>query len=321
MPSFAFKSRRGSADGKGITQPGRPDGGDAHGPETMRHLVVLGTLSAFACAQDMQATPAPERVVAGSLRLDVVSQAFFRGIMKKNQGLIVQPAIDLGYTVYEGEGDETLRVMNLNFGLFNSLEDEHPGADGPWSEGTFHTGLSAGLGERWQAGMTYSAYYSPNSAAAGTVEELAFAVGWDDRGMLLDSIDSGLQPSVVIAIETDGQQDGGNHVGIYAQFAIEPSFPLGQLGSLDVTLATPVTLGTSLSDYYEDVTGGDDEFFGFLDFGVVATSPLPFLPSRAGAWTGHVGLHWLLLGDNNEERNESGDTSELIVSFGMATTF
>lgn len=285
----------------------------------MRHLVVLGTLSALACAQDMKAPP-PDDVVDGSLSIDVVSQAFFRGIMKKNQGLIVQPDVTLGYTLYEGEGDESLRALNFNFGLFNSLEDEHPGADGPWSEGTFHTGLSARVGERWQVGTVYTAYHSPNTAA-GTVEEIAFAVGLDDRGMLLESLESGLQPSIVIAFETDGQQDGGNHVGIYAQFAIEPSFPLGQMGSLDVTLATPVTLGTSLRDYYEDIGGGDDEFFGFLDFGVVASSPLPFLPSRAGAWTGELGLHWLLLGDNNEQRNESGDTSELIVSFGLATTF
>ena len=91
-------------------------------------------------------------------------------------------------------------------------------------------------------------------------------------------------------------------------------------GAALTIVAVPVTLGCSLSDYYEDQTGGDDNFFGFFDVGVVASSALPFLPARMGPWVGELGLHWLLLGDNNEERNV-GDTSEILLSFGLSTTF
>jgi hypothetical protein len=263
----------------------------------------------------------PAKAAGGSMGIDFTNQYFFRGIARENQGIIAQPWLELGYGLWDGS--ESIKNLRLTFGLWNSLHDGPTGADngnGIWFESDFHAGLAATLSERWSVGATYTAYHSPNGLF-GTFEEVAFALGLDDKNLITDAVASGLQPTVVIAIETDGQADGGNHVGIYGQLAIEPSFALGKLGQLDVTLAVPVTLGLSLSDYYQDVTtGGDDDAFGFFDVGVVASSALPFLPSRMGPWSGELGLHWLLLGDNNEERNV-GDTSELIVSFGLSTTF
>ncbi|MBL8751996.1 MAG: hypothetical protein JNK15_01740 [Planctomycetes bacterium] len=280
-------------------------------------FIVLA-LSSVAVAQD-PTQPAPQAEATGSWGIDFTNQYFFRGIAQENQGVIAQPWYQLGYSLHDG--GETVKSLGLTVGLWNSLHDGPTGgAGGPWYESDFYVGLSAAVGERLTIGTTYTAYYSPNGSF-GTVEELAFSFGLDDRGLLTDAVESGLRPSLVLAVETDGQADAGNHVGIYAQFGIEPLFALGQFGSLDATLAVPVTLGTSLSDYYEDPSaGGDDEFFGFLDIGAVVSSPLPFMPSRLGPWTGELGLHWLLLGDNNEERNV-GDSAELIVSFGLATAF
>jgi hypothetical protein len=274
----------------------------------------------FVSAVVAQAAPTPEPVASGSYGIDFTSQYFFRGIAQENQGFIAQPWWELGYSLYEGEATDSLKSVALTFGLWNSLHDGPTGgAGGIWYESDFYAGLSATFAERWNAGTTFTVYHSPNGSF-GTVEELAFSLGLDDRGLWFDSIASGLQPAVVVALETDGQADAGNHVGIYAQVGIEPSFALGQFGSLDVTLAVPVTLGASLSDYYEDTNGGDDDFFGYFDVGVVASSPLGFLPARAGPWVGELGLHWLLLGDNNEDRNV-GDTTELILSFGLSTVF
>lgn len=279
-------------------------------------LAFVLLLPSLAFAQT-QGAPS-ERFVHGAFGIDFTTQYFFRGIAQENQGFIAQPWFELGYGLHEGT--DTLRSLDLTFGLWNSLHDGPTGgAGGIWYESDFYVGLAAALGERWTAGVTYTAYHSPNGSF-GTVEEIALSLGLDDKGMFVESIESGLQPSLVLAIETDGQADAGNHVGIYAQFGIEPTFGIGQLGSLDVTLAVPVTLGCSLSDYYEDQTGGDDNFFGFFDVGVVASSALPFLPARMGPWVGELGLHWLLLGDNLEARN-GGDTSELILSVGVSTSW
>lgn len=286
----------------------------------MHKLAAVLLLASAALAQGQATTPVEpvEPVATGAFGIDFTNQFFFRGIAQENQGFIAQPWLELGYALYEGES--TVRNVSLTFGLWNSLHDGPTGSTGGiWYESDFYATLAATVAERWSLGATYTAYHSPNGMF-GTVEEIALSIGFDDKELLVDGLTSGLQPSFVLALETDGQADAGNHVGIYAQIGIEPTFALGNLGELDVTLAVPVTLGTSLSDYYEDLNGGDDDFFGFFDVGLVASSPLPFLPARMGPWTGELGLHWLLLGDNNEDRNV-GDTTELILSFGLSTVF
>ncbi len=273
-------------------------------------------LSSFLCAQE--ATPAKP---TGSFGIDFTNQYFFRGIFQENQGFIAQPHVELGWGLYEGT--ENLKSLSLALGSWNSLHEGPSGSAGGtsmWYESDFYTTLAGTFGERWRGGATYTSYYSPNGRF-GTVQEIAFSAGFDDKGLVGDSIASGLQPSAVLAFELDGQADAGTQRGIYGQVGINPSFGVGQLGSLDVTLSVPVTLGFSLGHYYEDPTnGGSDDAFGFLDIGVVASSALPFLPARAGAWTGSLGLHWLQLGNNNEERNVN-ESSELIVSFGVSTSF
>jgi hypothetical protein len=278
-------------------------------------------LASVALAQTPEAPAKVEPTATGAFGIGLTTQYFFRGLQQENQGIIAQPWIRLGYGLYEGTGTETLRDLDLSFGLWNSLHDGPTGGSGGiWFESDFHIGLAAHLGERWKVGTTYTAYHSPNGSFA-TIEELAFSVAIDDRGMLVDDVDSGLRPSAMIAFEVDGgQRDFGNDRGIYAQLGIEPTFGIGRLGSMDLTLEVPVQIGLSLGDYYEEVGGGNDEVFGFLDIGAEVSAPLSFMPARLGPWTGMVALHWLLLGDNTEERN-NGDTTELILSVGAETVF
>jgi hypothetical protein len=297
-------------------------------PHARAVALLLPSLALAQTPQDSPVAPPPERTVRGAFGIDFTSQYFFRGMQQENQGIIAQPWAELGYALVDG--DESLRHLDLTFGLWNSLHSGPTGStDGIWYESDFYVDLEAGLGERTTLGTRYTAYTSPNGEfdtqrrrgfVNGTVEELAFTLGYDDRQLLVESIDSGLRPHVTVAFELDGQRDNGEHVGIYAELGVAPQFGLGQSGPFDLKLTVPVTLGTSLSDYYEDQGGGNDEFFGYLSVGAVLSSPLSFMPRRLGPWNGELGLQWLLLGDNLEERND-GDTSELILSFGMSTAF
>lgn len=262
----------------------------------------------------------PEKVVSGSYGIDFTTAYFFRGIQEENQGIIAQPWLELGYDLYAGGEEDTLRSLGLTFGLWNSLHDGPTGTGsggGMWYESDFYVTITSAIGRRLSVGTTYTTYHSPNGGFE-TVQELAFAAKWDDREQLVPSIESGLQPSVVLAFETAGQTDEGSHPGVYLQLGIEPTFPIGKLGDADLTLATPVTAGFSLKDYYE--VNGSDSFFGFFDIGAAVSAPLSFLPSRMGPWTGELALHFMLLGDNTEEIND-GDASELVLSFGLSTRF
>ena len=283
----------------------------------MRNQLVIGLLlSSMVVAQEQAA--APEKVVSGSYGLDITSAYYFRGIPQENQGAIVQPWVTLGYSLYEG--DSGVKSLDLNFGLWNSLHDGPTGSGGSqamWYESDFFAGLTAKIADRWTAGSTYTAYHSPN-ARFGTVQEIAFSVGFDDNGLLGETF-GGLQPSALIAFETSGQADAGAKVGVYGQLAIAPSFEAGKLGDMDVTLSIPVTVGLSLSDYYEFGSGSDDSL-GYLQVGVKASMPLSFMPARLGPWDGSIGLHYLALGDNNETLN-GGDAGEIVFTLGLSTSF
>lgn len=268
--------------------------------------------------------PSPEQHVQGAFGLSLTNQYFFRGIVEENQGLIVQPWIELGYGLYEAESG-SLRALDLTFGLWNSLHDGPTGAAGGiWYESAFSIDLGAELGDRWDLHTRYTAYTSPNKSPDGQsgplpdIEELGFALGYDDKGVWFEEIQSGLQPTVELAFELGGQRDRRFDRGIWLGLGVRPSFALGETAGLPVTLAVPIRAGFSLGDYYEDPNGTDDDFLGYLDLGAEIEAPMSFLPPRLGPWTMNLGLHWLVLGDNQEERN-GGDANELLVSFGMAT--
>jgi len=293
-------------------------------------IVISLFVPTLAMAQSSMTTPPSTPTTAhGAFGLGLTNQYFFRGLQQENQGIIVQPWIELGYGLVD-KGDD-LRHLDLTFGLHNSLHDGPTGTGGGgdlWYEADFHVELAAGLGERLALATRWANYTSPNGffdaarrrGFRETVDELSFTVGFDDKGLLLESIEGGLRPHATVAFELDGQRDNGTDRGIYAEFGVAPQWKLGEMASFDVTATVPVTLGWSLGDYYEDQAGGGDESFGYLDVGIELSSPLSFMPGRLGPWTGTLGLHWLLLGDNLEERND-GDTSELILSVGLATRF
>ncbi|HZN41538.1 MAG TPA: hypothetical protein VFD82_22220 [Planctomycetota bacterium] len=285
----------------------------------MRLLVASVLIAPLAFAQAPAAGAASPKVVSGRMGLSFTSHYYFRGILQENQGIIAQPWLEVGYGLYEGK--DTFRNLGLTFGLWNSLHDGPTGTGGGntmWYESDFFIELSADIGERLSVGATYTSYYGANGVKPN-VEELAFSATYnDEKGKLISALESGLQPSVVLAFELDGQQDAGGpgNLGTYLQLGVAPSFPLGKLGKTDVTLSVPVTMGLSLGDYYE--FGGDDEFFGFFDVGAEASCALPWMPSRLGPWTAELGLHWITLGDSTQDVPGS-DSTELIISLGLST--
>lgn len=257
-------------------------------------------------------------VVSGTWGVDFTTGYWFRGIPQEDQGVIAQPYFEFGYVLYEGDG--AFESVSLVFGQWNSLHDGPTGSGATgqsmWYESDFYAGLTASLGERWSATLTYTSYYSPN-ARFGTVEELGFGLNFDDGSLLGESFPA-LKPSAVIAFELDGQADGGSARGTYGQLAIEPSFALGGNDGWDFALSLPMTAGFSLGDYYQN--GNDDSSLGYFDVGAVLSSPLPFMPTRLGPWTASLGLHVLTLGDANEALN-SGEDTEFVGSFGLSTSF
>lgn len=251
-----------------------------------------------------------------SAGVDFPTAYFFRGILQENGGFIAQPYMDTTITVYEGSGG--LNSVSATLGIWNSFQENSPGKpEDPtgWYEADLYGGLTFGLLDHWEAGVTYTAYVSPNDSF-DTVQEISFSLSFDDSDLLGPFA---LSPTILVAFETDGQADGGSHEGVYMELGIAPGFTLIESESYPVSLSFPVKVGLSLDDYYEFRTG-DDDTFGYFDGGIVASMPLGFIPADYGSWEISAGIHILVLGDNLEATND-GDEVHALGIFGISMTY
>lgn len=280
-----------------------------------RAVVALSTIllslggAAAASAQD-DPNPGALTVSGG---FDVPTLYFFRGIRQEGDPKLTEwPYADLGLSLYSGEG--ALKSAGVNVGVWNSLHTGTSGSGGASSslhyEEDFYTTLSLGFGGGVTVGTTYMALTSPNSMFS-TVKEVQFKVS---KAHLL-------APYAFLARELGGdtpglyQADGGLKKGTYLELGVGPSWALG---SSKLTLAVPVKLGMSLSNYYETADG--DATFGFFDIGGLVTVPLSGIPSQYGSWNIHGGADVLVFGDTTKAFN-AGDKSKVVGLFGIGFSY
>lgn len=272
-----------------------------------------------------QADPAqPQPLNQGSVSLsagvDFTNAYFFRGLFQEDQGFICQPWIEANFNLIE--------KLDLSFGIWNSFHDAKTlataNALGPdwWYESDLYVGLTFTALPNTSLGLTYTAYTSPSDAFA-TIQEFSFSASYDDAPLWEKTpLKSGLQPSISIAVELDGQADGGSNEGVFLALAISPSIPLIESGDYPLTLNIPLTVGFSLGDYYEDINSpgkDDDSTFGYLDVGLILSMPLAFIPPTHGAWEVSLAGHYLLLTESTESyNNNEGDEFLATLSIGMS---
>ncbi len=290
-------------------------------------LGILGlSLGASALAMPLQAKAQDEPVSpnTGRLSLDLsvdwTNAYFFRGILQEDQGLIVQPAAELGFNIYQG--DSAISSFDVFGGIWASVHDERTGAPtgstvGSWYEADLYIGASVTVFENINAGIVFTTYTSPSNAF-DTVNEIALFASYDDSH-LWEDIEwfVGFAPGVTIAFETHGSAFGPDK-GTYLELGISPTFLFFREGMLaDLEIATPVVIGLSLDDYYETAT--DEDTFGFVSAGIVGTLPLP-MPADVGQWTLSAGVNFLFLGDNLETAN-NGDDFEVIGTLSLGISY
>ena len=249
---------------------------------------------------------------------DITSAYFFRGFLQEDQGFIIQPWLETKIRLT----DKT----SLVFGIWNSFHDRQTGATnnhhGPdsWYESDLFVELEHEASHEMELTIGYTALTFPNDSLP-TVHELELGMSYDDSG---SSRGSGLQPHVLVAIELDGQTDEGSNEGTYLELGIEPSCTLIHSKDSPVTLTIPVTVGLSLSDFYEDHDSpghADDSTFGYVDIGFVLSMPLSDIPADFGQWEVSLGVHYLKLAETTENFNANKKNDEVIFNVGFSMGF
>jgi len=268
--------------------------------------VLISSTAAPALAQATDPNPGAITLMSG---VDFPSTYFFRGIRQESDPAFTTFAFgDVGIALSSGDGG--LKSSSINFGVWNSL---HTGTSGSGSdidgkgihyEEDFYVMLNLGFGGGVTVTPFFTAYTSANGSF-GTVQELAFKVAHASK----------FAPYGIIAFELKGQADGGSEKGTYMELGVGPSFPLG--GGV-ATVAIPVKMGLSLSDYYE--FDGSDNAFGYFDAGVLFTVPLSGVASQFGSWNIHGGVNFLGFGDGTKGFNND-DSSQVIGSFGIGMSY
>lgn len=267
---------------------------------------VLGLLAVPGVARAQAGDPNPGAITFTG-GIDAPSVYVFRGILQEGHAKVtLWPYGDLGLALMSGEG--ALKSVGLNLGVWNSLHTGSSGSDGisehAHYEEDFYTTLSFGFDKGVTFGTTYTVYTSPN-AMFNTVKELSLKLAQASR----------INPYAVVAMELgEFGADGGENKGTYLELGVGPTFPLGSKASL----AIPVKLGLSLSDYYE--LEGTDNKFGYLDIGALVTVPLTGVPSQFGSWNIHGGVDVLTFGDTTKALN-AGDKNKVIGLVGVGVTY
>ena len=328
---------RESAEKTSSNRPGfgQPAGRWQAGSAALALSVVLAAAPVFAQttpAPTAPATPAAEAKpaeeakgpntgrVSISAGVDWTSAYFFRGIKQETEDLILQPYGEVSFKLVENAG--ALTALSLTGGIWNSLQTGPTGSDSPtasdpkiWYEFDGYVRLSAVLWEDLTTYALYTAYTSPNNAF-GTVQELALGVSYNDVKLLGPFA---LNPSFLVAFELDGQADAGSQKGVYAQIGIAPGYTFFAESSYPLAVSVPLSVGLSLSDYYEFGTGSD-ETFGYFSGGVSVSVPLAFIPSSFGKWLIKGGVQMLYLDDNLTTIN-NGDRTQVIGTLGLVFTY
>jgi len=299
-------------------------------------VAVLGLAATSAKAQNGEMAPNTGNISL-SAGVDFTSEYFFRGIYQgptQDTGVIVQPYLDVAIDVAEVDR-YGIGAVSVYFGTWNSLATETEdgsdtgGADDVWYEADWYVGTAIDLPANLTLDLSYTVLYNP---AGGDIfaEEIGVGLAYDDSemwGQMFGREFGGLQPYVHLAFETNGASDGFEGRGIYLELGVEPSFTIVESETAPVDLAIPVTAGFSPDGrYYEADTDGDglvdeDDEFGFVDVGLVASMPLTFVPADYGSWSASAGVHFLFLGDGAEALDETQEDFHVLGTFGIAMEY
>ena len=255
-----------------------------------------------------------------NLGVDWVTEYFFRGIAQQVGGANFQPYGSVAFKLVEHAGP--LTALTATPGIWNNWHAGDGNLVDPvdpkfWYEADLYFTLAATL-EAVTVGLTYTAYTSPNDSFA-TVQELALGLSLNDSKWFQWFEGFALNPTLLLAGEFSGQADAGRTRGVYLQLGLNPGYTFAAESTTPVTLSFPVTLGLSVSNYYEFATG-DNPAFGYVQFGPAVTLALGFMPKSFGTWVVKGALELLVLGDTLETLNDN-DAFKPIGRIGVAVVY
>jgi len=272
-------------------------------------LAALGFLTAAPAAW---AGPNSGKV-AFSVGSDITTAYFFRGILQERNGFIWQPYGEINVNAYSTDEEHAIVTGITPFvGSWNSVHSKDTlgtNAVENWYESDVYAGVKFNLFNTVEMKPFYIAYTYPNGAfptvGEADLQFTLFDAQWLDKWAL--------NPSVLFAWEFDNTAFGTNE-GTYAQVSVRPSYTIYESETYPVTMAIPLNLGLSVSEYYE--TDTRNPAFGFFQGGAIFTVPLAFVPEDYGAWSVSAGASLYAFGTTTKQANDN-DTPWVVGTWSL----
>lgn len=296
----------------------------------MAFLLAVAVGAAPVMAEEHESSRVLPDWISLSAGVDVTTQYNFRGIFQEDQGSIVQPWAEAGFSLY-ADGDGFIKSLDATIGMWHSIHDgpSTAGIGGDHYEGDYYVGFTAGLPHNFSVDVTWVSLTAPDFTANIFAEEFDITVAYDDSEYWGDdfmglSDFSGFQPYIMYVIETDGASDGdaeSDGGDSYIEIGIEPSFTLVQSMDYPITMSVPMTIGLNSSGYYEFGTSDDNDTFAFFDVGLVFGMPLAFMGDTFGSWETYVAVDFLFLSDMARNSGSGLDSTEIIGTWGISVTY
>ncbi len=254
------------------------------------------------------------------------NQYVFRGLKLKDKGVIGQAASDLVVDLYNSD---TFR-FSIPVGFWLSL---HPGdkagrvGPGPaaWFESRIDLGAQMQIYDLTLDGRLI-VYSSPNGSFED-IYELRGIASYNDQKLFAGddkkAIFRGIFPQATLAVEAKGARDRGES-GTYAELAMAPRFHVLEGVALAADFSFPLSLGASLSNYYEVPTKSgkvEDQALGFVSAGGMLDIAARFVPQRLGLYNLRLSLDAVLPLAQNKAVGNDTDTVELVFGAQSVLTF
>jgi hypothetical protein len=199
--------------------------------------------------------------------VDFRNQYFFRGYNYVSSGLIAQPYVVAGYTVYK---DQNLAVTPHGGVWLDLTEQEAPDPPVHVMELRGDGGVAVGV-NKFVFDFQYVYYMSPGNAF-GETQEVGVDVRYDDRDCWRNRpVLSGLNPTFSFFRQLKDHRD--HDLNTFLGVGLEPALKSFEAGHLPITVSFPVTVGGSYDGYYKDAQG-HNATFGYWEAGVRAALPL-----------------------------------------------
>lgn len=232
------------------------------------------------------------------------------GYVEENKGWILQPELTLylHLPVLEDRDDWTLTPYA---GTWNSIhEEKSPDEPEHWYESDVYVGAELAIGS-WGIDLSYNHCLAPGDAFAN-LQELAVTVSYDDT-------EAGLLPVPLLPFLTLLRELDETRASLL-ELGVAPTLPV-TLGSLEIELSLPLTLGLSLDDYYQDAVG-DEQTLGHVSSGLSAAVPLAFLSQWApGQWELRAAVTYHFLAAQSAQDSNDGGDDRWVGSLGLAFEF